>query len=163
MGDAQGLDDGSMTSLSFMSLMSFWISSYLANGSLRGGCLIGGCSPVSIRCCVNLVLPKSSDALENRLWKSLIGSPAANLCFSFKCMFCSKSLTRSEERSRQLLFRSTQVTRAQADITSPSLIVLVLSLMLATLIGMTDFERSTTEEAISTPALELTVWVRIIY
>ncbi|GFW45296.1 hypothetical protein TNCV_4734031 [Trichonephila clavipes] len=79
----------------------------------------------------------------------------AHLYFSSKSVFCSKSLTRSsEERSRLLPFRSTQVTGAQAAITFPSWIVLVLSLMSATLTGMTDFERSTTEEAISTPAFE---------
>ncbi|GFX09668.1 hypothetical protein TNCV_2186641 [Trichonephila clavipes] len=44
---------------------------------------------------------------------------------------------------------------AQAAITSPSWIVLVLSLMLAILTGMTEFERSTTYEAISTPAFKL--------
>ncbi|GFS97235.1 hypothetical protein TNCV_715821 [Trichonephila clavipes] len=54
-------------------------------------------------------------------------------------------------------FRSTQVTGAQAAITSPSWRVLVLSLMLATLTGMTDFERSTTDETISTPAFKLSV------
>ncbi|GFU98815.1 hypothetical protein TNCV_2308391 [Trichonephila clavipes] len=138
--------------------MSFWTSSRFANGSCRGCCLIGGCSPVSTRCFVSLVLPKSSDVLKNRerLWNSLINPPAAHLCFSFKSMFCSKSLTRSsEERSWVLHFRSTQVTGAQAAITSPSCIVLVLSLMLAILTGMTKFESSTTDEAISTPAFKL--------
>ncbi|GFX27883.1 hypothetical protein TNCV_3083061 [Trichonephila clavipes] len=68
-------------------------------------------------------------------------------------VFCSKSLTRSsEERSWVLHFRSTQVTGAQAAITSPSWIVLVLSLMLNILTGMTEFERSSTEETISTSA-----------
>ncbi|GFV97089.1 hypothetical protein TNCV_3526751 [Trichonephila clavipes] len=136
--------------------MSFWTSSCLANGSCRGCCLIGGCSPVSIRCFVSLVLPKSSDVLENTLWNSVISSPAAHLCFLSKSMFCSKFLTRSSEEWSWLLhFRSTQVTGAQAAITSPSWIVLILSLMLATLTGMTDFERSTTDEAISTPPFEL--------
>ncbi|GFX43851.1 hypothetical protein TNCV_4111301 [Trichonephila clavipes] len=153
MGDAQGLDDGSITSLFFMSLMHFWTSFCLANGSCRGCCLIGGCFHVSIRCFVRLVLPKSSDVLENRLWNSLINPPSAHLCFSSKSVFCSKSLTRfSEERSWVLYFRSTQVTGAQAAITSPSWIVLVLSLMLSILTGMTEFERPTTDEAISTPA-----------
>ncbi|GFX50475.1 hypothetical protein TNCV_2429441 [Trichonephila clavipes] len=78
-----------------------------------GGCLIGGCSPVSIQCFVSLVLPKSSDVFENRLWNSLINPPAAHLCFSSKSLFCSKSLTRfSEERSWVLPFRPTQVTGA---------------------------------------------------
>ncbi|GFT36286.1 hypothetical protein TNCV_3464561 [Trichonephila clavipes] len=152
MGDAQGLDDGTITSLFFLFLMSFWTSSCLANGSRRGCCLIGGCSPVSIQCFVSLVLPKSSDVLENTLWNSVISSPAAHLCFLSKSMFCSKFLTRSSEEWSWLLhFRSTQVTGAQAAITSPSWLVLVLSLMLGTLTGMTDFERSTTDEAISTP------------
>ncbi|GFU29442.1 hypothetical protein TNCV_418781 [Trichonephila clavipes] len=71
-------------------------------------------------------------------------------------MFCCKSLTRfSEERFWMLHFRSTQVTGAQAAITSPSWVVLVLSLMFAILTGMTEFERSTTDEAISTPAFKL--------
>ncbi|GFU73541.1 hypothetical protein TNCV_989771 [Trichonephila clavipes] len=156
MGDAQGLDDGSITSLVFMSLRSFWTYSCLANGSRRGegGCFIGRCSPVSIRCFVSLVLPKSSDVLENRLWNSLIKPPAAHLCFSSKFVFCSNSLTRfPEERSWVLHFRSTQVTGAQAAVT-PSWIVLVLPLMLETLTGMTEFERSTTDEAISTPAFK---------
>ncbi|GFX28127.1 hypothetical protein TNCV_424541 [Trichonephila clavipes] len=136
--------------------MSFWTFSFLAKGSHRGCCLIGGCSPVSIRCFVSLVLPKSSDVLENTLWNSVISSPAAHLCFVSKSMFCSNFLTRSsEEWSWLLQFRSTRVTAAQAAITSPSWIVLVLSLMLATLTGMTDFERSTTDEAISTPPFEL--------
>ncbi|GFS57280.1 hypothetical protein TNCV_491721 [Trichonephila clavipes] len=155
MGDARGLDDGSMT-LSFMSLMSFWTSSCLANVSRRGCCLIGGCSPVSIRCFVSLFLPKSLDVLEDRPWNSLISPPEAHLCFSSKSVFCSKFLTRSsEERSWVLHFRSTQVTGVQAAITSPSGIVFVLSLMLAILTGMTEFERSTTDEAISTPAFKL--------
>ncbi|GFV62218.1 hypothetical protein TNCV_2034961 [Trichonephila clavipes] len=156
MEEAQGLNDGSITSLSFMSLRNFWTSSCLANGSHRGCCLIGGCSPISIRCFVSLVFPKSSDVLENRLWNSSINPPAAHLCFSSKSVFCSKSLTRSpEERSWVLHFRSTQVTGAQAAITSPSCIALVLSLMLAILTGMTEFEKSTTNEAISTPAFKL--------
>ncbi|GFT40361.1 hypothetical protein TNCV_3115421 [Trichonephila clavipes] len=80
--------------------MSFWTSPCLVNGSRRECCLIGGCSPVSIRCFVSLVLPKSSDVLENRPWNSLINPPAAHLCFSSKSVFCSKFLTRfSEERS----------------------------------------------------------------
>ncbi|GFX53962.1 hypothetical protein TNCV_1154931 [Trichonephila clavipes] len=136
--------------------MSFWTSSYLANGSRRGCCLIGECSPLSIRCFVSLVLPKSSDVLENTLWNSLISSSAAHLCFLSKSVFCSKFLTRfSEERSWVLHFRSTQVTGAQAAITSYSWIVLVLSLMITILTGMTEFERSTTDEVISTPAFKL--------
>ncbi|GFT30961.1 hypothetical protein TNCV_1683331 [Trichonephila clavipes] len=111
---------------------------------------------VSIWCCVSLVLPKSSDVLENRLWNSLINTPATHLCFSLKSVLCSKSLTRSsEERFLLLHSRSTQVAGVQADITSPSRIVFVLSLMSATLTGMTDFESSTTEKAISIPAFEL--------
>ncbi|GFQ70364.1 REST corepressor [Trichonephila clavata] len=61
MGDAQGLDDGSMTS-SCMSLMSVWTSSCLTNGSRRGCCLIGECSPVSIRCRVG---PKHQADIPN--------------------------------------------------------------------------------------------------
>ncbi|GFV82931.1 hypothetical protein TNCV_1179461 [Trichonephila clavipes] len=71
-------------------------------------------------------------------------------------VYASKSLTiTSEEMSCLLHFRSTQVTGAQAAITSPSWIVLVLSPMLAILTGMTEFERCTTDEAISTPAFKL--------
>ncbi|GFX85071.1 hypothetical protein TNCV_4999001 [Trichonephila clavipes] len=116
--------------------------------------------PVSIRSFISLVHPKSSDVLKNRLWNSLISPPAALLCFSSEKQrskkFCSKSLTRSsEERSWLLYFRSTQVTGAQAVITSPSWMVLILSLLLAILTGMTEFERSTTDKAISTPAFKL--------
>ncbi|GFT46288.1 hypothetical protein TNCV_3126631 [Trichonephila clavipes] len=136
--------------------MSFWTSSCLANGGCRGCCLIGGCSPVLIQCFVSLVLPKSSNVLENRPWNSLISTPAAHLCFSSKSVFYSKSLTRSsEERSWLLHFWSTQVTGAHTAITSPSCIVFILSLMLAILTGMTEFERSTTDEAISSPAFKL--------
>ncbi|GFU12550.1 hypothetical protein TNCV_4244701 [Trichonephila clavipes] len=71
-------------------------------------------------------------------------------------MFCSKFLTRSSEKKSWVsLFRSTQVTGAQAAITFPSWIVLVLSLMLAILSRITEFERSTTDKAISTPASKL--------
>ncbi|GFU12374.1 hypothetical protein TNCV_723421 [Trichonephila clavipes] len=91
-----------------------------------------------------------------RLWNSLINPPKAHLFSSSKSVFCSKSLTRSsEKRSWVSLFRSTQVTGAQAAITSPSWIVLVLSLMLAILTRITEFERSTTDEAISTLASKL--------
>ncbi|GFU14081.1 hypothetical protein TNCV_2536301 [Trichonephila clavipes] len=117
---------------------------------------MGGCFPEPIRCFVSLVLPKSSDVLENRLWNSLISPPAAHLCFSTKSVFCRKSLTRSsEERSWLLPFWFTQVTGAHAAITSPSCIVLILSLMLPILNVTTEFERSTTNEAISTPAFKL--------
>ncbi|GFT62172.1 hypothetical protein TNCV_251941 [Trichonephila clavipes] len=106
--------------------MSFWTSSCLENGCRRRCCLIGGCSPVSIQCFVSLVLPKSSDVLENKLWNSVISSPAAHVCFLSSSMFCSKFLTRSSEEWSWLLhFRSTQVRGAQASITSPSWIVLV--------------------------------------
>ncbi|GFY01001.1 hypothetical protein TNCV_1364061 [Trichonephila clavipes] len=71
-------------------------------------------------------------------------------------MIFSKFLTRSSEEWSWLLhFRSTQKTGAQAAITFPSWIVLVLSLMLTIRTGMTAFERSTTDEAISTPPFEL--------
>ncbi|GFU87212.1 hypothetical protein TNCV_1059241 [Trichonephila clavipes] len=72
-------------------------------------------------------------------------------CFH-KTLECFRS---SEERSWLLHFRSTQVTGAHAAITSPFCIFLVLSLMLAILTGMTEFEKSTTDEAISTPAFKL--------
>ncbi|GFS58127.1 hypothetical protein TNCV_1411151 [Trichonephila clavipes] len=101
-----------------------------------------------------LVRKSSEDCSHKAL--ECCSSPAAHLCFSSKSVLCRKSLTRSlEERPWLLYFQSTQVTEAQVAITSPSWIVLVLLPMLATLTVMIDFERFTTEEAISTPAFEL--------
>ncbi|GFU73306.1 hypothetical protein TNCV_4731231 [Trichonephila clavipes] len=106
--------------------MSFGTSSCLANGSRRW------------------------------LWNSVISPPATHLCFYSKSVFSSKSLTiSSEKRSWLLHIWSTQVADAQAAITYPSWIVLVLSLMLAIFTEMTEFERSSTDEAISTPAFKL--------
>ncbi|GFU33268.1 hypothetical protein TNCV_3768281 [Trichonephila clavipes] len=118
-----------------------------------------GCKMLFVRFNASLVLLFESPQMFlkiERLWNSLINPPATNLCFSSKSVFCSKSLTRSsEDMSCVLHFRSTQVTGAQTAITSPSWIVLVLSLMLAIIPGMTEFERSTTDEAISTPDFKL--------
>ncbi|GFY09255.1 hypothetical protein TNCV_2991731 [Trichonephila clavipes] len=65
IGDAHGLEDGSMMSFSCISRSSVPTSSCLANGKRLGCCLIGGWSAVSILCCVTVVWPISLLFLEN--------------------------------------------------------------------------------------------------
>ncbi|GFV05952.1 hypothetical protein TNCV_3142431 [Trichonephila clavipes] len=74
IGDAHGLEDGSMMSFSCISRSSVPTSSCLANGKRLGCCLIDGWSAVSILCCVTVVWPISLLFLENtssNSWNSL--------------------------------------------------------------------------------------------
>ncbi|GFS99133.1 hypothetical protein TNCV_822541 [Trichonephila clavipes] len=69
-------------------------------------------------------------------------------------LYVAKGMMRQDHVSNNLARDCTQVTGAQAAITFPFWIVLVLSLLLAILIGMTEFEKSSTDKVISSPAFK---------